>query len=263
MGLEYGFMQRALVGAILMGALCPLLGVFVVIRRLSFFGDAIAHSAFTGIALGLLLGIGPSVGSVLFAIGVAVGMGALQAKSRIPSDTVIGVFFSASAALGIILIGLLQGYRTNLFAYLFGDILGMGWGDLAAAAVLLCAVAVVVAALRRPLLQIALSRDLAAVQGVNVAALEYILFVLLAVTVAVSMKLVGIILVTALLVVPAAAARNLSSSMRQMFGWSVSLGVIASVLGLLSSYWLNTASGPTIVLVCVALFAVSLVGSPA
>lgn len=260
MGLEYGFMQRALVGAILMGALCPLLGVFVVIRRLSFFGDAIAHSAFTGIALGLLLGIGPSVGSVVFAVAVAIGMGALQARSRVPSDTVIGVFFSGAAALGILLIGLLQGYRTDLFSYLFGDILGMGWPDLAGAGALLGTVACIVAVLRRPLLQVALNRDLAAVQGVRVEALEYTLFVLLAVTVAVSMKLVGIILVTALLVVPAAAARNLSGSIRQMFGWSVVLGVTASVVGLLASYWLDTASGPTMVLICVGLFVVSLVG---
>src|SRR2546430_13566597 len=107
-------MQRALAAGLMMGVLCPLLGVFVVIRRLSFFGDAIAHSAFTGIALGLLLGIGPSVGAVVFAVVVAVGMGALQAKSRVPSDTVIGVFFSGAAALGILLIGLMQGYRTNL-----------------------------------------------------------------------------------------------------------------------------------------------------
>src|SRR5690349_1827364 len=101
MGLEYGFMQRALIGAILMGALCPLLGVFVVIRRLAFFGDAIAHSAFTGIALGIILGVGPSVGAISFAVLVATGMGTLQARSRIPSDTVIGVFFSGAAALGI------------------------------------------------------------------------------------------------------------------------------------------------------------------
>jgi zinc transport system permease protein len=260
MGLEYGFMQRALVGAVLMGALCPLLGVFVVIRRLSFFGDAIAHSAFAGIALGIMLGIGPSVGAVAFAVLVAVGMGALQARSRVPSDTIIGVFFSGCAALGILLIGLMQGYRTSLFAYLFGDILGMGWPDLVTSAVLLGAVAAVVALLRRPLLQVALNRDLAAVQGVRVEALEYTLFVLLAVTVAVSMKLVGIVLVTALLIVPAAAARNLSGSIRQMFGWSTALGVLAAVVGLFCSYWLNTASGPTIVLVCVALFVVSLAG---
>lgn len=261
MGLEYGFMQRALIGAILMGALCPLLGVFVVIRRLAFFGDAIAHSAFTGIALGIILGIGPSVGAISFAVLVAAGMGTLQARSRIPSDTIIGVFFSGAAALGILMIGMMQGYRTSLFAYLFGDILGMGWADVWGAAILLGTVAVLVATLRRPLLQIALNRDLAAVQGVRVEALEYTLFLMLAVTVAVSMKLVGIILVTALLVVPAAAARNLSGSIRQMFLWSVGLGVAASVLGLAASYWMDTASGPTIVLICVAFFVVSLAKS--
>src|SRR5690242_13447527 len=135
-------MQRALVAGLMMGALCPLLGVFVVIRRMAFFGDAIAHSAFTGIALGLLIGVEPSWSAVGFAIVVAIGMGVLQARSRMPSDTVIGVFFSGAAALGILLIGLLQGYRTDLFAYLFGDILTIGWKELGAAAALLAGVGI-------------------------------------------------------------------------------------------------------------------------
>jgi ABC-type Mn2+/Zn2+ transport system permease subunit len=252
-------MQRALVAALLMGILCPLLGVFVVIRRMAFFGDAISHSAFTGIALGLLLGVDPSLSAIGFAIVIALGMGWFQARSRIPSDTIIGVFFSGAAALGILLIGLLQGYRTDLFAYLFGDVLTIGWPDLALAAVLLVWVGGCVVALRRPLLQIALSRDLAAVQGVRVEAMEYVLMTLLAITVAVSIKLVGIILVTALLISPAAAARNVSRSMRQMFSLAVAFGVVAAILGLFGSYSLNTASGPTIVLVTIALFAASLI----
>ncbi len=253
-------MQRALAAGILMGILCPLLGVFVVIRRMSFFGDAIAHSAFTGIALGLLLGVDPSLAAVGFAVVVALGMGFLQANSRIPSDTVIGVFFSGAAALGILLIGMLQGFRTDLFGYLFGDILTIGWGDLRAAAVLLIGVGSVTAILRRPLLQVALNRDMAAVQGVPVAAMEYTLMVLLAVTVATSIKLVGIILVTALLIIPAAAARNVSGSIRQMFVFSVGFGAFSAVLGLFGSYALNTASGPTMVMVSIAVFIASLVG---
>jgi zinc transport system permease protein len=259
MGLEYPFMQRALITAVLMGVLCPVLGVFVVIRRMSFFGDAIAHSAFTGIALGLLLGVEPSLGAIGFAVVVALGMGWLQAHSRIPSDTIIGVFFSGAAALGILLIGLLQGYRTNLFSYLFGDILTIGWGDLGVAGALMLGVGGAVIALRRPLLQVALMRDMAAVQGVPVAAMEYALMVLLAVTVAVSIKLVGIILVTALLIIPAAAARNVSGSIRQMFAFAVGFGAVAAVLGLFGSYTLNSASGPTIVLTAIALFAASLI----
>ena len=261
MGLEYPFMQRALAVSLLMGTLCPLLGVFVVIRRMSFFGDAIAHSAFTGIALGLLLGVDPSLSSVAFAVLIALGMGFLQARSAIPSDTIIGVFFSGSAALGILLIGLLQGYRTNLFTYLFGDVLTVGKGDLVAAAVLLGGVALAVVLLRRPLLQVALNRDLAAVHGVRVAAIEYVLMALLAVTVAMSIKLVGIILVTALLIIPAAAARNVSHSIRQVFAYAVGAGIISALLGLFGSYYLDTASGPTIVMVSIVLFVASLVGA--
>jgi zinc transport system permease protein len=259
MGLEFPFMQRALAAGLLMGALCPLLGVFVVIRRMSFFGDAIAHSAFTGIALGLLLGVDPSLAAVGFAILVALGMGFLQARSHIPSDTIIGVFFSGAAALGILLIGLFQGYRTNLFSYLFGDILTIGWMELATTGALLAGVGAVTILIRKPLLQLALNRDLAAVQGVPVALLEYVLMILLAVTVAVSIRLVGIILVTALLIIPAAAARNVSRSIKQMFGFSVAFGASSALLGLFGSYGLNTASGPTIVIACIAVFAASLV----
>ncbi len=259
MGLEYPFMQRALAAGLLMGLLCPLLGVFVVIRRMAFFGDAIAHSAFTGIALGLMLGVEPSLSAVAFAVLIALGMGYLQSRSRIPSDTIIGVFFSGSAALGILLIGLLQGYRTDLFAYLFGDILTIGWGDLLATTLLLAGVGAAVTVTRRPLLQVALNRDLAAVQGVPVAAMEYTLMVLLAITVAVSIKIVGIILVTALLIIPAAAARNVSRSIRQMFFLAAIFGEVAALLGLLGSYALNTASGPTIVMASIALFVASLV----
>src|SRR5438105_6946881 len=160
MGLEYPFMQRALAAGLLMGVLCPMLGVFVVIRRMSFFGDAIAHSAFTGIALGLLLGVDPSLTAVAFAVLVALGMGYLQSRSRIPSDTIIGVFFAGAAALGILLIGLLQGYRTDLFSYLLGDILTSGWPDLSLASGLLLRVGVALWFTRRPLLQIALNRHL-------------------------------------------------------------------------------------------------------
>ncbi len=261
MGLEYPFMQRALAAGLMMGILCPLLGVFVVIRRMSFFGDAIAHSAFTGIALGLLIGVDPSLAAVGFAVVVALGMGFLQARSRIPSDTIIGVFFSGAAALGILIIGLLQGYRTNLFGYLFGDILTIGWRELGMVAILLAGVGAVVLSIRRPLLQVALNRDLAAVQGVNVPAMEYALMVLLAVTVAVSIKLIGIILVTALLIIPAAAARNVSRSIRQMFSFAVLFGAMSAIIGLFGSYALNTASGPTIVMASIAIFAASLIGS--
>lgn len=263
MGLEYPFMQRALLAAILMGTLCPLLGVFVVVRRMSFFGDAIAHSAFTGIALGLLLGVDPSYSAVGFAVVVALGMGYLQANSRIPSDTIIGVFFSGAAAIGILLIGLLQGYRVNLFSFLFGDILTVDAGNLMVVGALLIVVGAVITVLRRPLLQIALNRDLAAAQGVPVSLMEYTLMVLLAVTVAVSIKLVGIILVTAMLIIPAAAARNVSKTLHQMFGFALVFGVFSAVVGLFGSYALNTASGPTIVLVGIALFIASLVRLPA
>jgi ABC-type Mn2+/Zn2+ transport system permease subunit len=260
LGLEFPFMQRALAAAILMGLVCPILGVFVVIRRMSFFGDAIGHSALTGIAIGLLLGIDPSLSAIGFAILIAIGMGWMQSKSRIPSDTIIGVFLAGSVAVGILLIGMMQGYRANLFTYLFGDILTVEWHDLVISGSLLLFVGLTVVLIRRPLLQIALNRDMATVQGVRVELLEYVLMILLAITVAVSIKLVGIILVTALLIIPAAAARNVSSSIRQMFIFAIVFGLFSAVAGLFGSYQFNAASGSTIVLTSIAIFLSSLIG---
>lgn len=252
--LAYPFIQRALVSGIIVGTVCALLGVFVVVRRMSFFGDAISHSAFTGVALGFLLGINPSLTALFFAVLVAAGMGYLQNRGNLSADTTIGIFFSGSAALGLLIIALLRGYRADLFQYLFGDILSISDKDLLVAVALGVVVAGGMARLMRPLLQITFNRDMAKVAGVPVELYEYLLMVLLAVTVAVSLKIVGIILVTALLIVPAAAAKNISGNFRQMVGWSVAFGIASTIIGLVASYYLDTSSGPTIVLTSILIF---------
>lgn len=255
--LSHGFLVRALIGAVLVGFVAANLGVFVVLRKMAFFSDAIAHASLAGIAIGLLLGIHPLLGALAFSVLIAVGIGYLTRKSSIPVDTVIGVFFSASLALGVLLLSLLPGYRADLFSYLFGDILAVGENDLLVLAALAVATTALVAWAYRSWLRISFHADLAAVEGVPVDRFEYLLLLALAFVVALGIKLVGIVLIGALIVVPAAAAKNVSPNLRSLFAFSALFGVASGVLGLVAAYALDAAAGPTIVVVATGIFALS------
>jgi zinc transport system permease protein len=252
--LSYPFIQRALAASIMVGVLCPFVGNFVVLRRMSFFSDAISHSAFAGIAVGALLGIDLSVSSIAVALLIALFIAFLSEKTRLSHDTVIGVAFSGAIASGMLIMGMLKGYRVDLFTFLFGDILAITFMDL----LLLFAVSILTVAILlfflKPLIQITFNMDLAKVEGVNVRFFEYMLFFIIAVVVTVSLKIVGIILVTSLLIVPAAAAKNVASNMRGLFVLSCIFGLISGIGGLIGSVYLNTSSGPTIVLVSIGIF---------
>ena len=254
--LQLQFIQRALFAGTLMGLTLPLLGVFVVLRRSAFFGDAIAHFAFAGIALGFLLHMDPIIAAVGVSLLLALLMGYLHA--HVPSqslDTVIGIFFSGAAALGIFIIGLLRGYRGDLFQFLFGDIVAISFRDVAVSLVIAVIVGITFFFIWKPLFKITFHREIAKVSGVNVERYEYLFLGLLAMVTAVSIKVVGIILVPALLVIPAASAKNISHSFRQMVVYALILGVLSVVGGLLGSFYLDTASGATVVLASIACFA--------
>lgn len=255
--LSYPFIQRALISGLLVGVSLALLGIFVVLRKMSFFGDAIAHFSFTGIALGFLLNINPIFAAVLFSILLAVGIGFFQNKTKISSDTTIGVFFSGAAALGIFIIGLLHGYRSDLFQYLFGDILAITDLDIWVALILSVIIVVTFSLLWKQLFKITFNKEMAQTSGIRVAALEYIFMILLAAATAVAIKIVGIILVTALLIIPAATAKNIARNFKEMIVCTIIFGLVSVIIGLFSSYFLNTASGPSIVLVGIILFIIS------
>ncbi|MBI4849592.1 MAG: metal ABC transporter permease [Nitrospirae bacterium] len=252
--LAYPFIQRAFVASLIVGVLCPFVGNFVVLRRMSFFSDAISHSAFAGIAVGALLGIDLSVSSVVVAILISMLIAVLSEKTSLSHDTVIGIAFSGSIASGMLVMGMLKGYRADIFTYLFGDILAITNTDLLLLFVIgvLCISALLF--FSKPFLQITFNRDLAQVEGINVRLFEYLLFFIIAIVVTVSLKIIGIILVTSLLVVPAAAAKNLALSMRRLFALSCIFGLVSGITGLMLSVYLNTPSGPTIVLVSVGIF---------
>ncbi len=256
--LSYPFIQSALLASVMVGILCPFVGNFVVLRRMSFFADAISHSAFAGIAAGALLGIDLSISSVVVAVVIALLIAFLSEKTSLSHDTVIGIAFSGAIASGMLVIGMLKGYRADLFTFLFGDILAITNSDLL---LILCIGILTVGILLvflKPFLQIIFNRDLARVEGVNVRFFEYLLFLIIAIVITVSLKIIGIILVTSLLIVPAASAKNLASSMKRLFILSSLFGVISGIIGLAASVYLNTASGPTIVLVSIGIFFLTL-----
>jgi ABC-type Mn2+/Zn2+ transport system permease subunit len=252
--LSYAFMQRALLASMVIGAVCAIIGVYVVLRGLSFIGAGIAHASFGGVALGILLHINPLLTAVAFCIATGLGIGAVSRRGRVREDTAIGVFFAATMALGILLIGLQKGYNVDLFGYLFGSVLAVTTEDLLISLVLAAFVLAAVALLYKEFLFITFDAEMAEVVGLPAAALYYLLITLVAVTVVLSIKVVGIILVSALLVAPAATAQQLTDDFARMMALSVGIGVSVSLGGLFLSYWLNTASGATMVLLATAAF---------
>jgi ABC-type Mn2+/Zn2+ transport system permease subunit len=238
----------------MVGILCPFVGNFVVLRRMSFFSDAISHSAFAGIAVGAILGIDLSLSSIAVAILISFLIAFLSEKTTLSHDTVIGIAFSGAIATGMLIIGMMKGYRGDIFTFLFGDILAITLSDLFLILMFSILTIAILLTFLKPFLQITFNRDLAQVEGINVRVFEYMLFLIIAIVITVSLKIIGIILVTSLLIVPAASAKNLASSMKHLFIFSCLFGVISGIVGLIVSIYLNTSSGPTIVLVSIGIF---------
>jgi ABC-type Mn2+/Zn2+ transport system permease subunit len=226
---------------------------------MSFFSDAISHSALVGIALGIVFHINPFLAAVFFSLIIAVSMGWVTERTKLNSDTVIGVFFSSSVALGILIIGQLHGYRADLFAYLFGDILAVDMTDVWMAVGLTAVVTVVMFGKSKAWIKLSLNSDMAQVDGLRVRLYEYIFLLVVALTVAVALKVIGIILVSALIIIPAAAAKSLAKNFRGLMVWSIVIGICSAVFGLLLSFQLNSSSGPTIVLVATVFFLLSFI----
>lgn len=256
--LTYGFLQRALLAGLVASCLCGVLGFFVVLRRLSFIGVGISHSALGGVALGVLLGIEPVVAAAVFAALVAWSIGWLGTAARLHEDTAIGVMFSAAMALGVILLSFSTQYQSDLLSYLFGNILAVSRSDVwllvGMAAVVLAGTALVF----KELLFAAFDEEVARASGLPVQFLDYFLLTALALTVVVAMRVVGLVLVEALLVIPAAAAYQLARGYKGMLAWAVALASGGTVLGLVSSYQWNTPAGATIVVVQTVLFLLAL-----
>jgi zinc transport system permease protein len=254
---QLGFMQRALAAGLLISVLCALFSVFVVLKRFSFIGVGISHSAFGGVSLGYLLGLDPTLMAVLFSAMIALLIGFTKRRGRLHEDTAIGIFFSLTMALGILFIGLSGRYNVDLFGYLFGNILAITRGDLTVIAILSPVIFVLLCSVFKELLFLSFDEEVAEVSGVAVAPVYYFFLLAMAVTIVIAIKLIGIVLVSAMLVLPAATARQMVDGYRSMVWWSIGLAVSSTVAGLFLSYYLDLASGATIVLVAGILLLVS------
>lgn len=251
---QYAFMQRAFVVAITVGLLCSIMGTYVVLRKLSFIGDGIAHASFAGIVIAYIRGMDYYVGAAIVAVATALGIGFVHRRGNISLDTTIGVLFTAAFALGVFLMSRLRSYAVDLQSFLFGNILSVSVNDVFFIAGLGLVIAITVVVLFRGLLYTSFDPVVAQASGMPVAAIEYVLLVMLALTIIVALQSVGIILVAALLVTPAAAAYQLTKRFAPMMTLAAVLGVLSTVGGLYLSYFLRSSSGATIVLLATILF---------
>lgn len=256
--LQYAFMTRGFLAAILVGIVCAVVGSYVVLRGMAFFGDALAHSILPGIAIGYLVGGGAR--GPLFWWGLAtavissIGIGAISRSGRIKEDTAIGIIFAGMFALGIALISSVRSYTVDLAHFLFGDVLGVRSQDLLLTAVFGALILLLVFIFYKEFMVLSFDPVLAITLRLPVHFLDYLLMVLIAIAIVVSLQTVGVALMVAMLVTPAATASLLTRRLPVMMGLAAVLAALSGVVGLYISYYLNVASGAAIVLTCTAFF---------
>ncbi len=260
--LAYGFMQRAFLAAIVTSLLCSVIGVYIILRGLSFMGAGMAHAAFAGATFGIVVGADPFVMGIMFAVGTAMGIGYAGEKAKLNLDVAIGILFSLMLALGIIFIHLMPVYNPRAYALLFGDVLGVSSDEIKLILLVAGVVFITIFLLFKEFQVISFDMEFGRVLGIPVRAVSYIMLVLIALSVASSIKVIGAILVFALITAPPAAAHQFTHKWNMMFVLSAGFGVLASIIGLLLSYYLpNMPSGPMIVLAAVSIFFLSMVFS--
>jgi zinc/manganese transport system permease protein len=253
------FMQRALMAGILTGLMGGMLGSFTILRQLSFFSDALGHSALLGISLGLLLGLNPSVVLLPFAVCFALVVTYLLENTRLWTDALLNIIYSSSLAIAIIVLSFVGQYKGGLNTLLFGDILAVQSNDLGFSAILLLLCILFVGLTLRTQMLLTVNEPLAIARGVNVAAQRTVFIVLLALVVGVSIKAIGVLLVSAFIVIPACAARLISRTFNQYVVLSAVLGALSAVLGMIFSAGFDLPSGPTIVVTQLAIFILALI----
>ena len=250
--LQYEFMRNALLAAVLVGVACGIVGTLVVVKRIVFISGGIAHAAFGGIGLGYLLGVNPVLTAIPFSLLAALGIGTLSRKIEISEDSAIGILWSLGMALGILFIGLAPGYAPDLFSYLFGSILTVPLSDIYVMLALDLIIIVLVALFYKELVASSFDEEFSGLLGVPTRIIYMLLLCLVALSIIVLIRVVGIILVIALLTIPAAIARQWTARMHRMMIAAAAVAVVLGILGLWVSYLLDIASGATIVLLLAA-----------
>jgi zinc transport system permease protein len=256
--LQYEFMQNAFLAALLAAIACGIIGTYVVVKRMVFISGGIAHASFGGIGIGYFMGINPIIGALAFTIASALGMGALVRRTKLAEDTAIGIFWAIGMSLGILFIAITPGYAPDLFSYLFGNILTVPASDLLLMITLDGVIILVVSLLYKEFTALSFDEEFSKVMGLPVERLYLTLLCLIALTVVLLIRIVGIILIIALLTIPAATARRFTSNLRKMMILAVALGIGFTFSGLWLSYAVDLPSGATIILVGGGVFLVSL-----
>ena len=260
--LSYAFMGRGLLAAVMVGVLCSVIGCYVVLRSMAFLGDAMAHAILPGIAIAYLLKGNLTIGALIAAIVVALGIGAFSRQGTIKEDTAISIMFTAALALGIAIISSMQTYAVDLSHILFGNVLGVSTQDLYLTAILGSLILATTLVCYKPFLVITFDPLLANTLKLPATFLRNLLLVLLALTIVTSMQTVGVGLVAAMLVTPGATAFLLTKRLPAMMGLAAVFGALSSLVGLYASYYLNLASGSTIVLTATLFFLLAYLFSP-
>jgi manganese/iron transport system permease protein len=260
--LSYAFMQRGLIAALMVGILCSIIGCYVILRGMAFLGDAMAHAVLPGIAVAYLVNGNLTVGALVAAVVVALGIGFFSRQGAIKEDTAIGIIFTAALALGIALISSIRSYAVDLSHILFGNILGVSPADLWFTGILGFFVLITILVCYRPFLVVSFDPVLAQTLRLPVEFFRTLLLILLALTIVVSMQTVGVGLVAAMLVTPGATAYLLTRRLPDMMLVSAMIGVLSGLFGLYASFYLNIASGAAIVLVATLIFILVYLFSP-
>jgi manganese/iron transport system permease protein len=264
--LAYPFMVRGLLAAVMVGVVCAVVGTYVVLRGMAFFGDALAHTILPGVAVGYLIGNGAQGPlfwwGLLTAILAALGIGAVSRGTQLKEDTAIGIIFAGMFALGIALISTVRSYAVDLAHLLFGDVLGVSQSDLLLTAVLGGGVLLTIILLYKEFMVLAFDPILAATLRIPDRFLYYLLLVLIAVAIVISLQTVGVALMMAMLVTPGATAYLLTRRLPTMMFFAAIIGAFSGVVGLYFSYYISVASGAAIVLVCTALFVLAFLFAP-
>jgi len=256
--LGFEFFRNALLAGLLASIACGIIGTYVVVRRMVSVSGGISHAAFGGVGLGYYLGIDPLLGATVFTVATALGMGALEVRGRQQMDTIIGAVWAAGMALGILFVYLTPGFAPDLFSYLFGNILLVPRGDILLMGMLVAIIVGIVGLFYLEFQAVTFDPDYARVMNLPVERFSLLLLVLVALTVVMLIRVVGIILVIALLTIPAAISRIYTGRLWSMMLLAVVLGALFTVIGIGLSYVLNVPSGATIILVSTAAYAVAL-----
>ncbi|MDU8924275.1 zinc ABC transporter permease subunit ZnuB [Pasteurellaceae bacterium LIM206] len=243
---------------ILLSLITAPLGAFVVWRKMAYFGDTLSHSALLGVALGIFLDINPYLSILILTLILAVIMVMMESNTQFSADTLLGIIAHSCLSLGVVTVGLLQNVRVDLMGYLFGDLLAVSYEDLFYIGIGVVIVIITLLYFWKPLISTTVSPELAQVEGINIRKMRFILMILTALTIALSMKFVGALIITSLLIIPAATARRFSHTPESMALIAIVISMIAVSMGLTLSAFYNTSAGPSVVICAALLFLFSL-----